>query len=223
MLDAWRAVRALLTLILAASLMLAGCAPGDTDTAPISTAPTASAQAPDAPPRAALTPQPSPRRSALALVEGLACKPSTSDIRMCTTAAYAISGSDAACADDSASFGAVLADTGVDLREGIDRGDSKAHLAPGQFVCIQFVAEPKTGGDGWSYITAIPPSLVAACAQSNCPTSASPLRWNGNPPPGECDTVNDGGYSPACAAGWVPTASLDTYSMGLASHRTDAR
>jgi hypothetical protein len=158
----------------------------------------------------------------LRVIRGIACRRSSNRIQMCTTDAYDISGSDVACSDEDSSFGSVLAEGGVDLLGGIERGSALAHLAPNQLVCIHYLAESRTGGDSWSYVTAIPSSFSTACNTGSCREADAPARWIGTPPTGSCVEQASGRYAAACPSGWVPSAALDAYSMGLSGQEQNS-
>lgn len=216
-----RAARTLHIPTIAALITLAACAQRDTGALDADArSPTVTPGAPHTSPRTEVKRAAEHPPGALDAMPGLACT-SSENITTCTSIAYDISGSDDACRNDDANFGAVLAEAGVDLREGIDRGGSRARLAANQLVCIQYVAESKTGGDSWSYVTAIPASLVTRCAKARCPAARAPVRWTGPSPSGECATQSDGRYAATCAAGWLPSAAIDAYSMGLDGRHAD--
>lgn len=158
---------------------------------------------------------------ALHALQGINCRPPSNGVHNCETGAFDIGGSDATCSADDSSFGSVLLDQGVDLLEAIGTGSRVAHLSPNQFVCIQYVAESKVGDESWSYVTAIPSSLVAECRERRCP-NVEPVRWFGARPSGGCAEQPSGGYAAGCASGWVRSAALDTYSMGLSGQPAES-
>lgn len=147
---------------------------------------------------------------------GLTCEPSpTGWARRCATPAYDVTGTPEACPADSTSFGAVVGDRPLPAHDRLgDGARAVATLAPGQFVCIQYTADPAgTDGERWVYVTAIAPASVAACSTANCGDATARSRWNDGHA-GACMVVGTS-YSAGCPAGWVPAARLDEYSMGL--------
>lgn len=134
--------------------------------------------------------------------------------RACAAPGYAISGSAEACESDGASFGAISDETPVAAVTRFRGTDAVATLAPGQFVCIHYTAQPTTpDGEPWLYVTAISPRHVPACATAQCGAPDAQSHWL-DARAGACD-VRDHRYGPACPAGWVRGTSVDAYSMGL--------
>jgi len=148
----------------------------------------------------------------LRALDGIHCRPPSNGVHNCETDKFDISGSDTVCGAGDSNFGSVLLDHGANLLEGIGRGSPVAHLSLNQFVCIQYVAESKVGDEGWSYVTAIPASLVAECRARRCP-EAAPVRWLRAQQSERCAEQPGRGYAAGCASGWVRSAALDAYSM----------
>ena len=165
-----------------------------------------SAPGPEAPPLAAMLE-----------IRGVACERSEAGIQTCTAPGYDISGLDRACADGDAGFG-VVGEDGATLtdRYPAEGATSIATLREGQFLCVQFVADSTTGGDGWAYVTAIAPETVDACADNPvCGAAGLAPTWAGATPPGVCAVGPEGRYTVACPAGWLPRAAIQEFSMGL--------
>jgi hypothetical protein len=150
-------------------------------------------------------------------IAGVDCKRSEAGVYSCNAPGYDISGDDRACADDDTSFGAVVEGGAMLLdRFPADGANSIAQLPQGQFVCLQFVAEPTSGGEGWAYITAISPAQVKGCnGNATCGSGGLTAKWHSAPPAGECKVGPEGRYTVACPAGWVPRSQLEEFSMGL--------
>jgi len=172
--------------------------------------------------RAHVVAPPSPRRAPSAYritplhaMRGVNCT-KTDGAEHCATDRYDLSGSPTVCDEHSTSFGAVFSPVGADLATDVDdAGTPRAHVANKQLVCIQYTADSKSGAEGWSYVVALPASLVARCAKAGtCPAAASPIQWHGATPTSACAVVG-GVYSDACAQGWVESSLIDAYSMGL--------
>ena len=147
-------------------------------------------------------------------LEGLACRTSPDGAsHTCTAPGYEIYGAVEACDPQSTSFGAVRADGPVLAVDRLVGGVPVARLAPGQFVCIQFHADPAGDGDGWLYVTAIAPSSVPACASVQCgdPVAHSQRLDRRD---GTC-RIHAGRYTPACPGGWIASRHVDAFSMGL--------
>lgn len=199
--------------------VLAACSPAGSDVAPTSGAPQATTRAPTGTSPKSLT---SPTQVAPLAIAGLTCEPRQNGIDNCSNADYDVSGSDAACADGSSDFGVVQAD-GADVVTTFTAGGRvRARLPANQLVCIQYSALSKSGGDAWSYVTAIPASVVPACKRANCPSPAGAVTWRDRQPGGTCAKDPDGRYTAACASGWVRAESIDAYSMGLEGQHADA-
>lgn len=179
-------------------------APGVADDAPAAGA--ADAPGPDAPPLAAMLE-----------IRGVACQRSDAGVQTCTAPGYDISGIDRACAGADAGYGIVREDR-VALTDRYPQPDASpvATLAAGQFLCVQFLAESAAGGDGWAYVTAIDPGMVDACVDNPvCGPGGLAPDWTGAVPPGTCAVGAEGRYTVGCAAGWLPRAAIDEFSMGL--------
>jgi hypothetical protein len=147
---------------------------------------------------------------------GLDCEPAqVSWARKCTAPDYDVSGMPGVCTSDSASFGAVNAGAPVEAHDRLGAGArSIATLAGGQFVCVQYIADPLDGeSERWLYVTAIPPDSVPACRTALCGDPAARSRWHDAR--GAACAVDGDVYSPGCPAGWVPGSHIDEYSMGL--------
>jgi len=144
-------------------------------------------------------------------LSGLACD---SAARSCTAPGYAISGSADACAADGPSFGAISDDVPVPAVSRVQGANPVASLAPGQFLCIHYTAQPiASDGEAWLYVTAISPEHVPACTTAHCGDPGASSQWvDGRS--GPC-TVQGDRYGAGCPAGWVRAASVDAYSMGL--------
>ncbi|MFZ5658065.1 MAG: hypothetical protein ACOY37_13625 [Pseudomonadota bacterium] len=190
--------------VLAALLALSGC-----DTA----------STPGVPPheRAAVAPVSTSRPSDTVpssppdFLKGLDCDIAA---RACTTPGFAISGSADPCEPDGASFGAISDDAPVDAVAHFRGTDAVATLAPGQFVCIHYTAEPTAqDGEPWLYVTAISPHGVPACRTTQCGDANARSTWSDGRDVA-CDTRGNR-YGPGCPAGWVRGTSVDAYSMGL--------
>lgn len=214
-------------------LTLGACVQGDTpapagaaDGAAGASAPAAPTPAADgAPPDAAKSAAPevtaaAPEAAPLAAmldIAGVACQRSESGIQTCTAPGFDISGADRACSADDTGFG-VVSEEGATLldRYPEDGATAIATLPKGQFLCVQFVAESTSGGDGWAYVTAIAPTMVSACAGNPlCGSAGLAPVWAGATPPGACAVGPEGRYTVGCPAGWLPRAMLDEFSMGL--------
>lgn len=226
------ACSALLGLSLLASACARDDAPADTlpasGTAAVTAAPDAPAPAADAPGVAddaaatgpADAPGPdAPPLAAMLEIRGVSCQRSDSGIQTCTAPGYDISGVDRACTDTGAGYGIVREDRVV-LADRYPQQDvapaSVATLVAGQFLCVQFLAESTTGGNGWAYVTAIDPGMVRACLDNPvCGTGGLVPDWAGSVPPGICAVGPEGRYTVGCAAGWLPREAIDEFSMGL--------
>lgn len=151
-------------------------------------------------------------------IAGVNCNRSESGIHTCTATGYDLSGADRACMEDDTGFGAVLDEGGATLldRFPADGASPVARLPQGQFLCVQFVADATAGGEGWAYVTAIPTALVKRC-EGNASCGAVPFApaWSGAAPQGACEVGEEGRYTIACPAGWVPRSAIEEYSMGL--------
>lgn len=145
---------------------------------------------------------------------GLECKPNRAGwARTCTAPGYSVTGLREPCAADSPSFGAIAGDTPAHDQLA-EAGRPVATLASGQFVCIQYVAEPLAdSGERWLYVTAIAPSSIKACGAARCGDANAHSHWY-DERGGEC-TATSSGYSAGCVSGWVPASRVDDYSMGL--------
>ncbi len=151
-------------------------------------------------------------------IAGVSCTRSESGIHTCTTSGYDISGADRACAEDDSGFGAVLDDAGVTLLDRFPGSGANpiAKLPKGQFFCVQFVADATAGGEGWAYVTAIPPALVKRCeGNPSCGDLPFAPEWRGEAQQGTCKVGEEGRYTVACPAGWVQRSAIEEYSMGL--------
>lgn len=179
------------------------------------TAPSADAQAP---PSATPDDPVAPLRS----MRGVTCTTSATGDVHCATEGYDLSGAPNACDEHSSAFGGILAEQGVDLASDVDGlGATRAHVAHGQLVCIQYTADSKSGGDGWSYVVAIPNRLIPRCSEPGvCPEPSGPVVWHGRAPAGAC-AILGGRYSGACAQGWVKSSDIDAYSMGLGGEHAE--
>lgn len=150
-------------------------------------------------------------------IAGVNCSRSPSGIHTCTASGYDLSGADRACAEDDTGFGAVL-DAGATLLDRLPAEGAQpvAKLRKGQFLCVQFVADATTGGEGWAYVTAIPPALVKRCeGNASCGDMPFAPEWSSGPPQGACGVGEEGRYTTACPAGWVPRSAIEEFSMGL--------
>jgi hypothetical protein len=147
---------------------------------------------------------------------GLDCKPARAGFaRECRNLRYDVTGFAEACTNDSAAFGAIAASDPVGAFDRLgEAGRRVATLAPGQFVCSYYSADPRSStNDGWLYVVAIPPSLLSACRSRRCGDPAARSRWDaGNA--GAC-RMEGKRYAAGCPAGWVRRADVDEYSMGL--------
>lgn len=133
--------------------------------------------------------------------------------RTCSTRGYAVSGSYSICTGDSASFGAIQPGDPVTANDRLLSGQPIASLAAGQFVCIQFNAQPTGAGEPWVYVTAIDPAQVSRCATALCGDASARSTWT-SPRPTNCRVEGDR-YGSGCPAGWIPSSRVDAYSMGL--------
>lgn len=151
-------------------------------------------------------------------IAGVDCRRSESGIHTCTAAGYDLSGADRACAEDDTGFGAVLDEAGATLldRFPADGATPVAKLPQGQFLCVQFVADATAGGEGWAYVTAIPTASIKRCeGNASCGDVPFAPAWSGEAPEGACEVGEEGRYTIACPAGWVPRSAIEEYSMGL--------
>lgn len=158
-----------------------------------------------------------PPLAAMLDIRGVACQRSEAGVQSCTAPGYDISGLDRACADGDTGFG-VVSEEGVTLadRYPAEGATPIATLPGGQFLCVQFVADSSTGGDGWAYVTAIAPEMVDACTDNPvCGAAGLAPAWAGATPPGVCAVGPEGRYTVACPAGWLPRAAIQEFSMGL--------
>lgn len=191
------------------ALLLAGCdvtSSPDRLAAAIASAQTEAA----AEPAAAPTPAP-PAGDPLA---GLACPAAAAgSARSCTVAGFRVVGTLDACDLDSTSFGAIEADSSAVATDRLIDGRPAAHLAPGQFVCIHLHADPVGGGEGWMYVTAISPETIPACRTALCGLASA--RSSRTRPRADLCRIEAGRYTRGCPAGWVRSAQVDAYSMGL--------
>jgi hypothetical protein len=203
----------------------AGC-DRSTPAADTTVAPPAAASVPatqsapaELPPAAAVAVEEAAPLAAMARLQGVDCRRSGGDIEHCTVEGYDISGSDRACAQDDSGFAAVGDIGGVALLDGFPAGGgthASARIPKGQFVCVHYVADATDGSEGWAYVTAIPPALVAACAgKATCGDGRFSPQWVGTPPARACAVGPEGRYTTGCPAGWVMRSQLEEYSMGL--------
>lgn len=216
---------------LLAALLLAACA--RTDAPPEAKAPPAS----DAKPTAEAEPAPAPNAAdadatsastppvesaeadplmAMGEIAGVDCKRSGAGLYNCEAPGYQISGDDRACTGELG-FGGVLDDTATLLDRFPAEGAKRiASLPKGQFLCVNFVAESTSGGEGWAYVTAIAPALVERCAgNATCGKGGLAATWAEAPPAGACGVGPGGRYTVACPAGWLPRTAIEEFSMGL--------
>lgn len=152
---------------------------------------------------------------------GLTCKDTPAGwARSCTAPGFDVSGSFDACTGDSISLGAIHTDGPVPATDRLIDGRTIAKLAPGQFICIQFNADPVGGaGAGKVYVTAIAPSSIPACTTHACGDAKAVSRWTaGSSAPCRIDA---GRYGAGCVAGWVSTADVDAFSMGLGGEHAE--
>lgn len=195
------------TVALALALALCGCGAAPQPAANPSVA------AVDASPGPVAMPASTPVHDPLA---GLDCEPARPGMaRACKAPGFDVSGTQEPCTGDSTSFGVVQGTMPLPAHDRMSEGARPlATLAPGQFVCIQFNADPVSGdGEGWMYVTAISPASVPACGKAGCGDPAAHSMWiDGRIQ--DC-AVDGAGYSAGCPAGWVPSAGIDAYSMGL--------
>lgn len=147
---------------------------------------------------------------------GLSCKDTpTGWARTCAGQDYEVTGSLDVCQRDSASFGAVLGKTPIVGTDRLIDGRPVATFAPGQFVCVQFVAEPRgQANDPRLYVISVEPASVPDCRGLGCGDASALSRWNDPSKAGDCG-ITDGRYTAGCIAGWVRRADIDEYSMGL--------
>lgn len=156
----------------------------------------------------------SPRASVGEPLAGLACRSAvTGSAYSCAAPGFDIAGTLDACESDSTSFGAIDADAPITAKDRLIDGRAVARLAPGQFVCIQFHADPVGGGEGWMYVVAIPPEAVPSCKAALCGDASARSSWNA--PRSDGCRISAGRYTRGCPAGWVRSAHVDAYSMGL--------
>ena len=149
-------------------------------------------------------------------IAGLSCKETpTGWARTCAGRGYEVTGSLDVCQRDSASFGVVLGKTPIVGTDRLIDGRPVATFAPGQFVCVQFVAEPREGAnDPQLYVISVEPMSVPDCRDHACGDASAVSRWNDPSKARDCG-ITDGRYTAGCIAGWVRRADIDEYSMGL--------
>lgn len=190
--------------VLAAVLALVGCnAISSPGSAPDDGAAAPSAAEPGAP--ATKT------ASMPAFLEGLDCDAAG---LTCIAPGFTISGSVDVCAKDSTSFGAISDTVPVEARGRLHGTDVVASLAPGQFVCIHYTAQPTApDAEPWLYVTGISSRQVPACKTARCGNPDARSHWSDGRA-GTCE-VRGAKYSAGCPAGWVPGTSVEAYSMGL--------
>lgn len=147
---------------------------------------------------------------------GLSCKATPAGwTRTCAGQGYEVTGSLDVCQHDGASFGVVLGKTPIIGTDRVIDGRPIATFAPGQFVCVQFVAEPRGGAnDPQLYVTSVEPSSVPDCRDHDCGDANAVSHWNDPPKVRDCG-ITDRRYTAGCVAGWVRRADIDEYSMGL--------
>lgn len=210
--------------------MLAACA--RTDATPEAKAPPASEPTPQTasePAAAAATPADTAASAAASAesaeadplmamgeIAGVDCKRAPSGLYDCEAPGYQISGDDRACTGELG-FGGVLDETATLLdRFPAEGANPIAALPKGQFLCVNFVAESTSGGEGWAYVTAIAPALVEGCAgNATCGKGGLNATWAATPPAGACGVGPGGRYTVACPAGWLPRTAIEEFSMGL--------
>lgn len=145
---------------------------------------------------------------------GLVCPPPAAGGALsCKAPGFDVAGTLDACDTDSTSFGAIETGASVMAIDRLVDGQPVARLGPGQFVCIQFHADPVGGGEGWVYVTAISPETVPACKAALCGSASARSSWIA-PRADECG-IEAGRYTPGCPGGWVRSTQVDAYSMGL--------
>jgi hypothetical protein len=190
-------------LVFIAALVIAGC---DAASSPD--------QAITAPPTARIDPAATAASEEADALAGLECQPPTvGGSRSCRAAGFDIAGTLDACDPESTSFGAIEADASATATDRLIDGRPVGRFGPGQFVCIQFRADPVGEGEGWMYVTAVSPDTVPACRTALCGTASARSSWN--TARGDTCRIEAGRYTPACPAGWVRSAQVDAYSMGL--------
>jgi hypothetical protein len=215
-----------------AALLLAACARTETPpeakaapasdakaTAPVQPAPAPNAAGDEATSAASTVPVESAEADplmAMGEIAGVDCKRAASGLYDCQAPGYQISGDDRACTGELG-FGGVLDDTATLLDRFPAEGANRiASLPKGQFLCVNFVAESTSGGEGWAYVTAIAPALVERCAgNATCGKGGLAATWAQSAPAGACGVGPGGRYTVACPAGWVPRAAIEEFSMGL--------
>ena len=203
------------------TLWLAGCGREESPAPPTPASTPDAASAPASSPQAttpAATVVESDPLAAMRHLSGVDCTRSEAGLQRCRLEGYDISGTDRACAADDTGFGAVLNAEGVALLDRFpgEGATSVARLSKGHFLCVQFIADATSGGDGWAYVTAIPTALVERCAgEAICAGAPFAPAWTAGTPAGECGVGPEGRYTTACPSGWVPRADIDEYSMGL--------
>lgn len=190
-----------------AAIVLSGCA----ETPPMDSAKPGSAAAARSAPPATSRPVNAAAHSVPRALDGLDCDGAATG---CTVPGYAISGSIDACEIDGASFGAISDHAPVSASSRFHGTDVLATLAPGQFLCIHYTAQPTApDGEPWLYVTAIPPQLVPACQTAHCGNATARSTWSDGHA-GTCE-IDGKRYGAGCPAGWVRGTSVDAYSMGL--------
>lgn len=111
-------------------------------------------------------------------------------------------------------FGSVLKEDGVTLQNGMDpaKATEAGKLNQGQLVCIaaQATSANTTAKMERSYVIAVPPELVPECKDNTlCQQVAYPNKQ-------ACaKAAAMPGFTQGCLSGWVDSAALDQYSMGL--------
>lgn len=152
---------------------------------------------------------------------GLVCEPARGGVpQRCSTPGYEISGIQEACDGDSTAFGVIRGDTPAIAYDRVgDDPRPVAELAPEQFICTYFTAEPLSDGDdGWLYVVAVPPQLVQPCTTANCGDPGARSRWLNADKDRPC-RIENATYGAGCPAGWVPRSRVDEFSMGLGGAR----
>lgn len=165
------------------------------------------------PARAGPAPGNPPR--ALRGIPDVRCKPRLNGIDNCTSQHFDVSGSELACVDGEAAFGATNDAVALRSAPGRETADVVARLHPGQLLCIQYTADSRLGGEGWHYVAAIPRELVSACRSNPLCQPTPPPEWSSTKPASPCAVGADKRYSAGCASGWVPNSGVTTYSMGM--------
>lgn len=147
---------------------------------------------------------------------GLTCKDTPAGWpRDCSAPGYDVSGSLDACRGDSAFFGVVLGDAAVVATDRLAGGRHVATLASGQLVCIQLTADPTQGSaEPRAFVTAVAPDTIEACEKAHCGDARAESRWIDRAFAADC-RVEGQRYSAGCVSGWVRSADIDAYSMGL--------